>query len=133
MLSSRQVLSGTFPTHLSKGLSPTVPGCPMPSYAVPCRLPPSSVVFCFFSSVPRHPPLFPAFLHHPRPSPTIPYQNMSQIVRLVVLPNNSRPGNSRTRTDSILSSCLAPRSWQPPGRLRTLIWQLHLLERSVGY
>ena len=46
-------------------------------------------------------PSSPAVLHHPLPSP---YKNMSQIVGLVVLPNDGRPGNSRTRTDDILSS-----------------------------
>ena len=41
---------------------------------------------------------------------------MSQIVGLVVLPNDGRPGNSRTRTDGILSSRLVPGSWQSPRR-----------------
>ena len=45
------------------------------------------------SAVPRRLPLFSA----------VPYQNMSQIVGLVVLPNDGLPGNSRMRTDGILS------------------------------
>ena len=96
-----------------------MPHRPPPSPAVLCRPPPSSAVFrCFplFSAVFRRPPPSPAVLHHPRPSPTVPYQNMSQIVGLVVLPNDGRPGNSRTRTDGILSSRLVPGSWQSPRR-----------------
>jgi len=86
ILSSRPVFSGTCPTHPSEGPSPTVH-----------RPRPSSAVFRSF-------PLFPAVFRRPWPSPTIPYRNMSQIVGLVVLPNDGRPGNSRTRTDGILSS-----------------------------
>ena len=41
---------------------------------------------------------------------------MSQIVGLVVLPNDGRPGNLRTRTNGILSSRLVPGSWQSPRR-----------------
>ena len=71
------------------------------SPAVPRRPPPSSVVFRFFPpspAVPRHTP-------PPLPSPITPYRNMSQIVGLVVVhPNDGHPGNSRTRTDGILSS-----------------------------
>ena len=77
------------------------------SPAVPRRLPPSSAVFRrfpLFSAVACRPPPSPAVLHHPLPSPITPYKNMSQIVGLVVLPNDGRPGNSRTRTDGILSS-----------------------------
>ena len=102
------------------------------------RPPPSSAVFrCF--------PLFSAVLHPPRPSSTVPYQNMSQIVGFAVLPNDGRPGNSRTRTDGILSSRPVPGSGQSPagpyggpGRLRTLL--LHIRSRrptrvvfGVGY
>ena len=67
------------------------------SPVVPCRPPPSSVVFRFF-------PPSPAVPRRPPPSSTTPYKNMSQIVGLVVLPNDGRPGNLRTRTDGILSS-----------------------------
>ena len=77
------------------------------SPVVPRRPPPSSAVFrCFplYSAVACRPPSSPAVLHHPLPSPTTPYKNMTQIVGLVVLPNDGRPGNSRTRTDGILSS-----------------------------
>ena len=69
------------------------------SPVVPRRPPPSSAVFrCFplFSVVFRFSPPSPGVLHHP-------YKNMTQIVGLVVLPNDGRPGNSRTRTDGILS------------------------------
>ena len=79
---------------------------PPPSPTVPCRLPPFSVVFPLFSAVSCRPP----------PSPTVPYRNMSRIVGLVVLPNDGRPENSRTRTDGILSSRLVPGSWQSPRR-----------------
>ena len=41
---------------------------------------------------------------------------MSQIVGFVVLHNDGRPGNSRTRTDGILSSRLVPGSWKSPRR-----------------
>ena len=81
----------------------------MPSSAVPRRPPPSP-------TVPHRPPPSSAVLHHPRPSPTVPYHNMSQIVGLVIPPNDGRPGNSRTRTDGILSSSLVPGSWQSPRR-----------------
>ena len=71
------------------------------------RLPLFSVVFRFFPpspAVPRRPPSSPAVLHHPLPSPITSYKHMSRIVGFVVLPNDDRPGNSRTRTDGILSS-----------------------------
>ena len=75
------------------------PHHPRPSPAVFHRLPLFSVVFrCFL------------------PSPTVPYQNVSQIVGLVALPNDGRPGNSRTRTDYVLPSRLFPGSWQSPRR-----------------
>ena len=89
------------------------------SPAVPRRPPPSSAVFCcfpLFSAVFRRRLPSPAVLHHPRLSPTVPYKNMSQTVGLVVLPNDGRPGYSRTRTDGILSSRLVPGSWQSPRR-----------------
>ena len=77
------------------------------SPAVPRRPPPSSAFFRrfpLFSAVACRPPPSPAVLHHPLPSPITPYKNMSQIVGLVVLPNDGRPGSSRTRTDGNLSS-----------------------------
>ena len=49
-------------------------------------------------------PSSPAVLHHRLPSSITPDKNMSQTVGLVVLPNDGHPGNSRTRTDGILSS-----------------------------
>lgn len=67
------------------------------SAAIPHRLPLFSVIFrCFLpsSAVPRH-PLSP---------PTVPYKYISQIVGLVILPNDGGPANSRTRTATILSS-----------------------------
>ena len=73
------------------------PRRPPPSPAVPHRLPLFSVVFRFF-------PPSPAVPRRPPPSSTTPYKNMSQIVGLVVLPNDGRLGNLRTRTDGILSS-----------------------------
>ena len=112
--------------------SPAVPCRPLPSPAVPRRLPPFSVVFrCFPPSpavpcrplpspaVPCRPlpsPAVPAVPRRPPPSPAVPYQNMSQIVGLAVLPNDGRPGDSRTRTDGILSSRPVPGSWQSPRR-----------------
>ena len=73
------------------------PRRPPPSPAVLRRPPLFSVVFRFF-------PPSPAVPRRPPPSSITPYKNMSQIVGLVVLPNDGRPGNSRTRTDGILSS-----------------------------
>ena len=73
----------------------------------PRRPPPSPAVLrCFplFSAFFRRRLPSPAVPRRPPPPPTIPYKNMSQIVGLVVLPNDGRPGNSRTRTDGILSS-----------------------------
>ena len=77
--------------------------------------------------MPHRPPPSPAVLHHRRPSPTVPYQNISPIVGLVVLPNDGRPGNSRTRTDGICRPVSSRGLGSPPagpyggpGRLRTL-------------
>ena len=44
------------------------------------------------------------------------WQKLSQVVGLVVLANDGRPGNSRTRTDYILPSPLVRGSWQSPHR-----------------
>ena len=77
------------------------------SPAVPCHPPPSSAVLRCFP--------FPVVFRRPLPSPTVPYQNMSQIVGLVVLPNDGCLGNSRTRTDGILSSLLVIFSSCPTG------------------
>ena len=106
----------------------TVPHRPPPSPAVPCRpppSPPSSAVFhcfpCFplFSAIPcRHLPSPNLHCHprHPRPSSTVPYRNMSQMVGLALLPDHCRPGNSRMRTDYVLPSLPVPGSWQSPRR-----------------
>ena len=64
------------------------------SYAVPTCLPPSSAVFC-----------------HSPPSHTVPYQNKSQVIELVVLPDHGRPGNSRKRTGHILLTYILLGSW----------------------
>ena len=109
ILSSHPVFSGTWPTHLSEGPSPTVPHCPQLSSAV-------LNFFPLFSALFLCPPPSLAVLHHHRPSPTVPYQIMSQIVGLVILLNDCRPGNSRMRTDGILSSLLVPWSWQSPSQ-----------------
>ena len=60
--------------------------------------------------------------------PAVPPQKLSQVVGLVVLANDGRPGNSRTRTDCILPSHLVrgvlavppAGPYGGPGRLRTL-------------
>ena len=93
---------------VSSPSSPTVPHHPPPSPAVFHRLPLFSVVFRFFPrspAVPRRPPPSSTTSGCPLSSPTVPYKNMSQIVGLVVLPNDGCPRYSRTRTDGILSSC----------------------------
>ena len=69
--------------HRRPPLSPIVLDHPLSSSAIPCHPPPSS-------TTPYH--------------PLSRYKNMSQILGLVVLLNNGRPGNSRTMTDGILSS-----------------------------
>jgi len=72
-----------------------------------------------FPVISRYSPLIspsPAVPRRPPPPPTVPYKNMSQIVGLVVLPNDGRPGNSRTRTDGILSSRLVILSSWPTSR-----------------
>ena len=111
--------------------SGTVSHRPRPSHAVPRRPPPSSALFrCFplCSAVPRCPLPSPTTPGRPPPSPTVPYLIMSQIVGLVVLPNDGRPGNSRTRMDYVLPSRPVLGAWQSPrgalwgpGRVRTLI------------
>ena len=49
--------------------------------------------------------LFSTVSHPPLPSPTVPCQNMSPVVGLVILLNARCPETWRTRTDGILSSC----------------------------
>ena len=90
---------------------PTVPHRPppalvlLPSSANPpssCRPPPSPVVLPSPAVLSHRRP--PTVLRHPLLSPITLYKNMSQIVRLVVLPNHGHPGNSRTKTDGIVLS-----------------------------
>ena len=80
-----------------------------PPLAIPHRPPLSSAVYSFL-------PLFSVVFHRPMPSPTVLHQKMSQIVGLVVLPNDGGPENSRTRTDHVLPSRLVPGSWKFPCR-----------------
>ena len=75
-------------------LSPTFPGCLLLSPTV------FSYFLLFFHCFPPS----PAVYHHLLLSPTVPYQNQSQIVGLVILPDDGSPGNSRKRTDGILWS-----------------------------
>ena len=107
-MSSCPVFSSICPIRKSQRSGQTKlcrPRCPPLSPAIFHHLPLFYVLFRFFCLhlpfpvVPRRPP--PSLL-----SPITPYKNMSQIVVLVVLPNDGRLGNSRTRTDSILSSRL---------------------------
>ena len=84
ILSSRPVFSGTCPTHPSEGPFPAVPHHPRPS---------SAVFRCF--------PLFSTVPYRPLPSPTRIYLRswgLSSFLMTAIL------GNSRTRTDGILSS-----------------------------
>ena len=79
-----------------------VPHRPPSSPNVICRPPPSPVVFgCF--------PMLSAVFRRPRRPyvvtiPAVPWEKLSQAVGLVVLANDGRPGNSRTRMDYIFSS-----------------------------
>jgi len=102
---SRPPLSPTVPRHLLS--SPVVFLPLLSSSVVLCRPPPSSAVFrCF----PASPTITSGAIYFP----TVPWQKLSQVIGLIVLANNSHPGNSRMKTDGILPPSLIQRSWQSP-------------------